>query len=491
MALTPEWDHRIKRWEDALWESIYVPLKTIDLEGYATTLRLTPEQAARGNFKPMPTGTEWGAKWEYGWFRAVVLTPKEANGKRLVVRLDTGGESLVWINGRVAGSVGWGHREITLMRSGVPGERFDLLFETYAGHGRITSGDGPNRWGFQTVPEPPPAQAKVGECTCGIWREEVYQLALDFSTLYELRGRLDPFGLRVAKIDEGLIEATMLIDFELPETEMLETVTAGRESLKPLLESKNGPTMPTLFAFGHAHIDVAWLWPLQETERKMARTVINQLNLFDEYPQHIFLQSQPHLYEMLRRYYPELHQRFTAALKAGKVIADGGMWVEADTNVSGGESLIRQILYGKEYYKNVLGVDSKVLWLPDVFGYSGALPQILKSCGMIGFTTQKITWAYGGGDPFPYNTFLWVGIDGTGIPAHIFTDYNSQNSPELHSRPLEYTFAAERDRLDGAGIWLGRRRGRAGARSPGILAAHCGFRGAPAREDGLSRRVFR
>ncbi len=431
MALTPEWEHRIQRWEDALWKSIYVPLETLELEGHASTLRLTYEQAAAGNFRPMPVGTEWGAKWEYGWFRTRIVTPPEAGGKRLVIRLETGGESLVWVNGRITGSVGWGHTEITLSRSAQPGEVFDLLFETYAGHGRISVGDGPNLWGFQTVPEPPPAQVKVGECTVGIWREEVYQLALDFTTLYELRGRLDPLSLRTAQIDEGLMDATLLVDFELPEPEMLKTIEAGRARLKPLLDCKNGPTMPTLFAFGHAHIDVAWLWPLQETERKMARTVINQLALFEEYPQHVFLQSQPHLYTMLAKHYPELYERFTRAVREGRVIADGGMWVEADTNISGGESLIRQILYGRQYFKDVLGVESKVLWLPDVFGYSGAVPQILKGCGMIGFTTQKITWAYGGGDAFPYNTFWWVGIDGTAIPAHIFTDYNSQTRPNF------------------------------------------------------------
>ena len=204
MALTPEWEHRIKLWENALWESVYEPLNNVELEGHATTLRLSPEQAVAGNFKPMPLGTQWGAKWEYGWFRAVIAAPTEAQGKRLVVRLDTGGESLVWINGKVMGSMGWAHNEITLTRSAKAGERFTLLFETYAGHGRITVGDGPNRSGFQTVPEPPPAQVKVGECTFGIWREEVYQLAVDFTTLCELRGRLDPLSLRVAQIDEGL-----------------------------------------------------------------------------------------------------------------------------------------------------------------------------------------------------------------------------------------------------------------------------------------------
>jgi alpha-mannosidase len=187
--------------------------------------------------------------------------------------------------------------------------------------------------------------------------------------------------------------------------------------------------MPTLFAFGHAHIDVAWLWPLQETERKIARTAINQLVLFEEYPEFRFLQSQPHLYWMLQKDYPELYQRFKAAIQTGQLIADGGMWVEADTNISGGEALIRQVLYGRQFFRDELGVDSRVLWLPDVFGYSGALPQILAGCGMAGFSTQKITWAYNGGESFPYNTFLWEGIDGTALPAHIFTDYNSQTRP--------------------------------------------------------------
>lgn len=429
MALTIEWKHRLERWQDALWKGCYRPLGKIELSGFTTHEQLTAEQALAREFHPMPAGTAWGAKWEYGWFKAALTLGEESRGKRIVVRLQPGGESLVWINGKVGGSIGWGHKEITLTTSGVPGEKYEILIEAYAGHGHITVGDGPYAYGEESVPEPGPTQTTVGESTYGIWREEIYQAAVDFSTLYELRGRLDPLSLRVAQIDEALIDATMIIDPELPEDEMLESIRAGRERMKPVLECKNGPTMPTLYAFGHAHIDVAWLWPLAETERKIARTAINQLALFEEYPEFRFLQSQPHLYWMLKQRYPELYQRFKAAVKAGQVIADGGMWVEADTNLSGGESLIRQILYGRQFFKEELGVDSRVLWLPDVFGYSGALPQILAGCGMLGFTTQKITWAYNGGDPFPYNTFLWEGIDGTTIPAHIFTDYNSQTRP--------------------------------------------------------------
>jgi alpha-mannosidase len=114
---------------------------------------------------------------------------------------------------------------------------------------------------------------------------------------------------------------------------------------------------------------------------------------------------------------------------AGKVIADGAMWVEADTNIPAGESLIRQIIYAKQFFKQEFSIDTDVMWLPDVFGYSGALPQIMLNSGINSFATSKITWIYHGGDPFPYNTFLWEGIDGSVIPSHIYTDYNSETRP--------------------------------------------------------------
>jgi alpha-mannosidase len=431
MALTIEWKHRIELWQTALWAAVYRPLGGLDFEGFATLEQLTPDQALQRPFQPMPVGTAWGAKWEYGWFRAQLTVPPEAEGERVVLRAYTPGqESVLWVNGRAAGSFGWGHREVPLTRAARPGERYDLLLESYAGHGTITVGDGPYAHGVESVPEPGPAQTAVQPATFGIWREDVYQAAIEFTTLFELSQRLDPLSLRVAEIDAALMDATLLIDPELPEADLLASVAAGRARMRPLLESRNGPTMPTMYAFGHAHIDVAWLWPLQHTERKMAMTVLNQLLLFEEYPEFKFLQSQPHLYWMLQQRYPDIYARFKAAVQTGQVIADGGMWIEADTNLTSGESLIRQLLYGQRFFRDELGVETHVLWLPDVFGYSGALPQILVGCGMAGFATQKITWAYNGADPFPYNTFAWEGIDGTAIPAHIFTDYNSEVRPK-------------------------------------------------------------
>jgi alpha-mannosidase len=429
MALNAEWKHRIERWQTAIWASCYQPLGAIDLGGYVTSEYLAADQALQGTFTPMPVGTPWGAKWEYGWFQGNFKLPESAAGKRIVIQLKPGGESLVWINGIVAGSVGWAHKEITVAMSGKPGEQYRVLVEAYAGHGPISVGEGPQRFGTEWMPEPGPTQATVGPSTFGVWQEDVYQLAVDFTTLFELRDHLDPETLRVADVDQALMDATLIYDPELPPDEMVATAREARARLKPVLDCTNGSTMPVLHAFGHAHIDVAWLWPWQETERKMARTVVNQLALFDEYPEYKFLQSQPHLYVMLRKRYPELYERVKAAIQSGQFIPDGAMWVEADTNLAGGEALIRQVVQGRRFFRDEFGVDSRVLWLPDVFGYSGAVPQILKGCGCSGFATQKITWAYNGGEPFPYTTFWWEGIDGSAIPAHIYYDYNSQTRP--------------------------------------------------------------
>ena len=435
MPLNKEWQHRVKRWETALWNSCYRPLGEITLNGYITTESLSPNQVLNRAFVPMPPGTPWGAKWEYGWFVTSLISPPEAAGQRLVLcanpadHTSAPGECLVWANGKAIGSLGWARKYITLDRKAPPGRVYDLLIEAYAGHGEPVIEGGPILYGTNLVIEPPTSQCVVAPTTYGIWREDVYQLAIDFSTLLDIHDHLDPRSLRVAEISRGLMEATLIVDPELPEGDYILSARNAREYLQPLLKCTNGSTVPTLYAFGHAHLDIAWLWPLQETQRKIARTIANQVALLEEYPQYTFLQSQPHLFHMLREHYPDIYAQLKSAVSSGRVIADGAMWVEADTNLTGGESLIRQILKGKRFFQDEFDIDSRILWLPDVFGYSGALPQILRSCECDGFATQKITWVYHGGEPFPYNTFLWVGIDGSSIPAHIFTDYNSQTRP--------------------------------------------------------------
>lgn len=430
MALTLEWRRRIDNFQKTLQGLIYRPLGEIEFRGFTTFDQLSAKEAQRRSFRPMPAGTEWGAKWEYAWFLGEVTLPAEASGQRIVLRLDLGGEALVWVNGVIVGSRDYAHTEVPLTLKGVAGTRYVIQAEAYAGHGKITVGGEPVPHGVETVPEPGATQTQVGVSTYGVWEELLYQLNLDMTTLLELRDNFDPLSLRVAEIDRGLMDLTLITDLELPRDEMLRTVKAGRERLRPLLDCVNGSTMPIMYAFGHAHLDVAWLWHLQETERKIARTISNQLTLMEEYPEFVFFQSQPHLFTMLKRLYPDLYARVKEKVNSGQIIPEGASWVEPDTNLSGGESLIRQFLYGKQFFKKEFGVDSILFWEPDVFGYSGALPQILKGCGIKYFATAKLTWVYNGSDPFPYNLFQWEGIDSSRVIAHVFHGYGNLPSPE-------------------------------------------------------------
>ncbi|MDD2707051.1 MAG: glycoside hydrolase family 38 C-terminal domain-containing protein [Verrucomicrobiae bacterium] len=437
MTLNPEWLRRVEHWRNTMPKLFYRQLQPVEFEGFTTPKQFTAAQAEKQSFKPMPTGTHWGKKWEYAWFRANVRIPREAAGRRVALKASFwkgegwgSSEAAVYINGRHAGARDLYHQEVTLSRKAGAGEKFHLLLEAYAGHGPMVCGGGPCPHGTKMVPEPVIPQCRVGDCSIGIWEEELYQLWLDTQTLFELRESMaDKESLRIAEINHALRKLTLAVDLELPRDEMMKTVAAGRKLLKPLLQAQNGSTAPFMHCFGHSHIDVAWLWPLRETESKCARTFGTQLALMEEYPEYKFLQSQCHLYQMVKNHYPKLYARIKEAVKRGQWTPDGGMWVESDTNVPSGESLIRQFMHGKRFYREEFNVESELMWLPDVFGYSGAMPQIMKGCDIKYFSTQKIFWTYNGGDPFPYNLFWWEGIDGTRVLSYLHNDYNSLTSP--------------------------------------------------------------
>lgn len=181
----------------------------------------------------------------------------------------------------------------------------------------------------------------------------------------------------------------------------------------------------TVYAVGHAHLDLAWLWPIRETKRKAERTFSNALANIERYDDYVFGASQPQQFEWIKQARPSLYERICKAVKDGKIEPQGAMWVEPDTNVPCGESLVRQCMYGKKFFKDEFGKDIDILWLPDVFGYSGALPQILKKCGVNKFMTIKLSW--NSVNKFPYHTFNWKGIDGTAVLAHMPPEgtYNS------------------------------------------------------------------
>lgn len=429
MALTGEWEKQITNWRKELQRQLYTELGNLDLDGFTTRDMLPFEKARKGPFRPLPVNTQWGKKWQYAWFRGQVRVPAEAAGKRLVCWLGVESESLVYVDGKVYGSWGSKRQHVTLSRRAKTGQVIEVMAEAYAGHGPTPVSCGPVPPGRLTVPEPEQNNKTLRQSTFGVWNEEVYQLCIDVETLAGVRESIDPDSLRVSEIDAGLRDFVSLVDFEAPRQDFLKGVRAARKRFRPLLECRNGSTTPTMYAFGHGHLDVAWLWPLAETKRKAARTLGNQLTLAREYPEHRFIHSQAHLFRFVKEYHPELWRRVKQAVRKGQVIAEGGMWVEADTNVSGGESLIRQFIHGKRFFGDEFGVDCELLWLPDVFGYSAALPQILAGCGIKYFATAKIYWNYNGGDPFPHTVFTWKGIDGSEVLVHLCNNYNSQIRP--------------------------------------------------------------
>lgn len=437
-----EWKDRVKHWMRTLKDDLYQPLGEISWEAFPTMEYLTSEEALKGPFQPVSPGFTWGHEWEYCWFKGSIALPEEAKSQRIVMDLKPQGESALFVNGKSFGTyrASWVNEPHHFMEDNVlsfcaqGGEHYDILMETYAGHFMPEAPTG----GCTTGPVLPGAfedtaeegkRRVLGKCTYGIWNEDAYQLYMDVATLSALLTTLDETSLRAAKIAKALQEFTLIADFEQPREGRIASYKAAREALRPVMEAKNGSSAPVFYAVGNAHLDLAWLWPMAETYRKTERTFAAQLRLIEEYPEYKFIQSQPASYEMCKKYYPELFARIKEAVKGGQWIADGAMWVEPDTNMASGEALIRQLVHGKRYYKEEFDVDSKVLWLPDTFGYTAALPQILKGCGVDYLVTQKIFWSYNEGDQFPYHYFTWEGMDGSQVVSFLPTSYTYRTDP--------------------------------------------------------------
>lgn len=441
--LQAEWRDRLAHWKRTLKEDFYETLGHIEWRGASTKQQLTLKEAKTLPLSPMPEGTQWGTSWEYCWLMGRVVIPKKAEGKRVVMWLNPGGEATLFVNG-----VSFGTRRApwvkepyhfvednTLTYEAKAGEEFQIAaevcaagyFPTVPGFGEVT---GPVLPGSFQDPKEEGRRTVIGSCTYGIWNEDAYQLFMDVETLHNLLETLDEDSLRAAKIADALEDFTRIVEFEQDREERIADYKKARERLKPVLNALNGSTAPVFYAVGNAHLDLAWLWPMTETYRKTSRTFAAQLRHLEEYPDYYFLQSQPASYEMCKKYYPELFARVKEAVKKGRWLADGAMWVEPDTNMAGGEALIRQILYGKRYFKEEFDVDSELLWLPDTFGYSAALPQILKKSGVKYLVTQKIFWSYNEGDQFPYHYFTWKGMDGSSITSFLPTSYTYDTTPE-------------------------------------------------------------
>ena len=381
------------------------------------------------DFKPFTLGSEWGTTWGTVWFRLTGTVPAGyPKGKPLELILDLGWyphscgghiEGLVYrADGTAIKAVHplnyWvpfidaeGNAQVPVAEDG----SFTLYLE--AASNPLLLGVPPfieTELGDHATGKPDePYVFKSADLTEFDARFENYSVDLDVvSSLMEFADKQSPRYWQLAKALQRSLNA---YDERNPES-----VEAARAALAGVLAKPANASAMNVSAIGHAHIDSAWLWPVRETRRKVARTVSNALALMDADPDFKYAMSSAQQYAWLEEDHPDIFKRMKRRIEEGRFIPVGGMWVEADGMLPAGESLIRQIAYGRKYFKEHLGVEPKGVWLPDSFGYTGAWPQIARRAGYEWFLTQKISW--NDTTKFPHHSFMWEGIDGTRILTH-------------------------------------------------------------------------
>ena len=390
---------RIKKLCEALDQRAYQDGEPIALEyclcGYKTENR-PPENAV---WKPLPDdldlvydGDDRSEK-NHGWLRGR-FTKSSREGCSSIIRNMTYGANdfrvnpqfSVYIDGRLTTALDAGHRFV--YTDGLADGEHEILIYFYINKTFL------RRIRFETAYEDDDVE--------GLY----YDVRVPLDALMAMEDGTREYGLLLRELSDAL----SLVDFRRDAPDFREGVKKARKRLDRYFKS-NGNGDRYCFAIGHTHIDVAWLWTFAQTREKVQRSFSTVVHLMERYPEYKFMSSQAQLYEFLKQDAPEVYEKIKKLVKEGRWEVEGAMWVEADCNLPSGESLVRQILYGKRFFKEEFGADCRVLWLPDVFGYSAALPQILKKSGVEYFVTSKIGWNET--NRLPYDVFSWRGIDGS------------------------------------------------------------------------------
>jgi alpha-mannosidase len=306
--------------------------------------------------------------------------------------------------------------------SGVSGRTYELAVEAYAGHPCV--GCHPHEGKEESAYAPEIYRKIFDSIQILLRRDDVKDFVFDLKVLLDLAEALDEHSLRKNKIISELTRIFGIVD-QYPDYEQEEIwrkkLKSARMIMAALLSDRNSSTVPRFGLTGHSHMDTAWLWTLDETTRKCARTFSSVLNLMEQYPEFIFHQGSPYQAELMSKEYPGIFAMIKRMVKAGRWDPNGGMWIEADCNIPSGESFIRQFLLGQNALREMFDITSDVFWQPDAFGFSAALPQIMNGCGIDSFCTTKLSWNET--NRFPYDTFIWKGIDGSAVPAHFNTTH--------------------------------------------------------------------
>ncbi|WP_168123342.1 alpha-mannosidase [Paenibacillus sp. HB172176] len=383
----------------------------------------------------------WKGRDRYVWLQRAVSVPSDWQGERVVGLFDfgrTGGgnnsafESLLYVDGFPYQGVDTNHQEVFFPEDAA-GKTLELTFRLWSG---LEGGGKPS--------EQEHAFKRADLAVLDAFADDLYFTGIAALETAKLLEESHP-----AKQDllTALDRAFLLVDWSHPGSESFyDSVEAAAVSLKDAISKQEKQHPVTVHALGHTHIDVAWLWRLQHTREKSARSFSTVLRLMEQFPEYVFLQTQPQLYAYIKKDYPQIYEGIKERIRENRWEAGGAMWLEADCNLTSGESLVRQILHGTQFFREEFGVECDYLWLPDVFGYSWALPQILRKSGIKTFMTTKISWNQY--NRMPHDTFKWRGIDGTEILTHFIT---TPDMPDAHA-PW-YTYNGLIEPYSVKGIW--------------------------------------
>lgn len=415
---------RLKRvLEERIRPEVYpesVPLQVTIWNAPGEPVPVAVGLAAAGS--PISVGDAWGAPWGTSWLTVSGTVPAGWAGRTVEALLDLGFdpnragfqcEGLVY---RPDGTAVKGlNPRNHWVRIGSPvagGEQ--VLLHVEAASNPMILGYQPFRptaLGDRDTAGDEPLY-RLERMELAVFDDTVWQLVQDLEVLGELMAELPVEGGRRWEILRAVDRALDVLDLQ----DVNATAAAAREQLAGVLAAPAEPSAHRISAVGHAHIDSAWLWPLRETVRKVARTTANMTALLADEPDFVYAMSQAQQYAWLKEHRPEVYAEVKKAVAVGRFVPAGGMWVESDTNMPGSEAMARQFVHGKRFFLEEFGVDNEEAWLPDTFGFAGGLPQIIKAAGAKWLLTQKISWSQI--NKFPHHTFLWEGIDGTRIFTH-------------------------------------------------------------------------
>jgi alpha-mannosidase len=369
--------------------------------------RIEPAEAELLDYRDCELGETFGPLWASYWFTVEATVPERWQGERVDLLWVSHSEATLWDGGRALQGLNTspdGARvDAMLRRAAAAGERLDLRVEL-ACNGL-----------FGELPRPYASREPVVLDRCQIARFDprAWRLHHDFDVLRRLEAE-HITGLDPTWAGELLYELNRVCNVWSEHDPA--TWDEAEAILAPLLERRNATVTHELSAIGHAHLDTAWLWPLAESYRKAVRSFSSQVSYMDRYPEFRFACSQAQHYDWIRRRNPELYGRIRARVESGQWLPVGGTWVEPDCNLPSGESLVRQFLHGQRYFEREFGRRCPEFWNPDVFGYNGQLPQIMRGAGIGRFLTQKLSWNRF--NPPAHHTFTWQGIDGSRVLAH-------------------------------------------------------------------------